>query len=74
MFAKIEVNGANAHPLFQYLKHVRSGILGVFGIEAIQWNFTKFLVDAEGKTVKRFAPSTKPASLREEIYKLLPKR
>ncbi len=74
MFAKIEVNGANAHPLFQYLKHVRSGILGVLGIEAIQWNFTKFLVDAEGKTVKRFAPSTKPASLREEIYKLLPKR
>ncbi len=74
MFAKIEVNGANAHPLFQYLKHVRSGILGVLGIEAIQWNFTKFLVDAEGKTVKRFAPSTKPASLREEIDKLLPKR
>ena len=53
MFAKIEVNGANAHPLYKYLKDKEPGLLG---IEAIKWNFTKFLVDRKGKVVKRYAP------------------
>jgi glutathione peroxidase len=71
IFAKVEVNGANTHPLFQYLKHQKSGILGALGVEAIQWNFTKFVVDASGRVVKRFAPSTSPAALKPEIDKLL---
>jgi glutathione peroxidase len=71
MFAKIEVNGADTHPLFQYLKHQRSGILGVLGVEAIQWNFTKFLVDRSGSVVKRLSPATSPASMKPEIEKLL---
>ncbi|MBS0170216.1 MAG: glutathione peroxidase [Nitrospira sp.] len=57
MFAKTEVNGPHAHPLYQYLKSEKSGILGT---EAIKWNFTKFLVGADGKVVKRYAPSDKP--------------
>ena len=58
MFAKIDVNGPAAHPLYQYLKESRPGL---FGSERIKWNFTKFLVDRTGKVVNRFAPSTKPA-------------
>ena len=57
MFAKIDVNGANAHPLYQYLKSEKPGILGT---EAIKWNFTKFLVGADGTVLKRYAPSEKP--------------
>jgi glutathione peroxidase len=71
LFAKIDVNGADAHPLYKFLKGERSGILGMFGLGSIKWNFTKFLVDREGKIVARFAPSTTPAQLAPEIGKLL---
>jgi len=68
LFAKIEVNGPEAHPLYQYLKKVRPGI---FGTGRIKWNFTKFLVDRRGCVVRRYAPSTKPASLAPAIEGLL---
>ena len=68
MFAKIDVNGANAHPLYKYLKDKEPGLLG---IEAIKWNFTKFLVDRSGKVIKRYAPQTKPESITDDIEKLL---
>ncbi len=64
MFAKVDVNGANTHPLYQYLKHEAKGLLGS---EAIKWNFTKFLVDAEGKVVKRYAPTDTPESIGKEL-------
>lgn len=67
MFAKIDVNGAHAHPLYNYLKSEKSGLLGA----AIRWNFTKFLVDRAGRVVARFAPTTKPHSLRDKIEALL---
>jgi len=68
MFAKIEVNGPNAHPLYQSLKTARPGVMGSKGIK---WNFTKFLVDPKGEVVKRYAPTDKPASLRKDIEALL---
>jgi glutathione peroxidase len=68
MFAKVDVNGANAHPLFVYLTEKAPGILGT---KAIKWNFTKFLVDKNGNVVGRFAPQTKPSELKQEIEKLL---
>jgi glutathione peroxidase len=68
MFAKIDVNGANAHQLFQYLTQAKPGILGT---EAIKWNFTKFLIDRDGEPVARYAPQTKPEELEEPIRKLL---
>ncbi len=68
MFSKIEVNGANAHPLYKYLKDKEPGLLG---IEAIKWNFTKFLVDRKGNIIKRYAPTTKPEAIAEDIEKLL---
>jgi glutathione peroxidase len=68
VFAKIEVNGAGAHPLFQYLKQAQRGVLGT---ESIKWNFTKFLVDRQGHVVERFAPTTKPAAIESAIEKLL---
>jgi glutathione peroxidase len=67
MFAKIDVNGGNAHPLYQYLKNARSGLLGA----SIKWNFTKFLVDRAGNVVARHAPTTKPEALTKEIEALL---
>jgi glutathione peroxidase len=67
MFEKIDVNGANAHPLYNYLKSEKSGLLG----SGIKWNFTKFLVDRAGRVVGRYAPTTKPESLKEEIEALL---
>ncbi len=67
MFAKIDVNGGNAHPLFQYLKREKSGLLGA----SIKWNFTKFLVDRSGKVVARHAPTARPESLTREIEGLL---
>jgi glutathione peroxidase len=67
MFDKIEVNGGNAHPLYNFLKSEKSGLLGA----AIKWNFTKFLVDRAGKVVARYAPTTKPESLKEETEALL---
>ncbi len=68
MFAKVEVNGDDAHPLYQHLKEEKPGVLGS---EGIKWNFTKFLVDKSGKVVKRFAPTDKPASLAKDVEKLL---
>jgi glutathione peroxidase len=68
MFAKIDVNGPAAHPLFQYLKEKRPGL---FGSERIKWNFTKFLVDRTGKVVDRFAPATKPQEIAGRIEELL---
>jgi glutathione peroxidase len=67
MFAKIEVNGSNAHPLFDYLKSEKAGLLG----PSIKWNFTKFLVDRSGKVVARHAPTAKPEGLTREIAALL---
>jgi glutathione peroxidase len=68
MFAKVEVNGDGAHPLYQFLKREGKGILGT---EAIKWNFTKFLVNREGQVVKRFAPNTEPQALEEQVEALL---
>ena len=67
MFAKIDVNGPDAHPLYRYLKHEKSGLLG----GRIKWNFTKFLVDREGHVVARYAPTTKPTDLQKPVAKLL---
>ena len=69
MFAKVNVNGDDAHPLFKQLKKAAPGLLGS---EGIKWNFTKFLVDPAGKTVKRYAPTDTPASLAKTIETLLP--
>ena len=67
LFAKIEVNGGGAHPLYQYLKSEKSGLLG----SSIKWNFTKFLIDRSGKVVARHAPTTSPEALTKEIEALL---
>lgn len=67
VMAKIDVNGADADPIFKYLKSEQSGIL----TSAIKWNFTKFLVDRDGKIVSRHAPTTKPLDLAKEIEALL---
>ena len=67
MFARIDVNGGSAHPLYQYLKAEKSGLLG----SSIKWNFTKFLVDRSGKVVARHAPTTTPEALKKEIEALL---
>jgi glutathione peroxidase len=64
MFAKIEVNGANVHPMFQTLKKEAPGLLGT---QAIKWNFTKFLVDKQLRVVRRYAPGDKPEKLAEDI-------
>ncbi|WP_235927671.1 glutathione peroxidase [Sandarakinorhabdus rubra] len=68
LFAKVEVNGDKAHPLFQWLKKAAPGLLGS---EAIKWNFTKFLIDRRGQPQERFAPATKPEALGPQIEKLL---
>jgi len=68
MFAKVDVNGANTAPVFQYLKKAKPGLLGS---EAIKWNFTKFLVDRNGKVVDRYAPNAEPESIAGDIEKLL---
>jgi glutathione peroxidase len=64
LFAKIDVNGPNAHPLYKYLKHEAKGLLGS---EAIKWNFTKFLVDSAGSVRKRYAPTDTPESIKPEL-------
>jgi len=64
LFAKIDVNGENTHPLYKYLKEAKKGLLGS---EAIKWNFTKFLVDKNGDVINRFAPATKPETLEVDI-------
>ncbi|MEA1920693.1 MAG: glutathione peroxidase [Campylobacterota bacterium] len=68
MFAKIDVNGENASPLYKYLKNEQSGLLWT---EGIKWNFTKFLIDRDGKVIKRYGSSTKPESIEEDIQTLL---
>ena len=67
MFAKIDVNGDNAHPLYQHLKREKGGLLGA----SIKWNFTKFLVNRAGEPVARYAPQAKPEELEAPIRKLL---
>jgi len=66
MFAKIDVNGEGTHPLYQWLKKEAKGLLGS---ESIKWNFTKFLVDAEGKVVKRYAPNDAPEKIEKDLAK-----
>ncbi|MGN2252622.1 glutathione peroxidase [Frateuria sp. GZRe12] len=68
LFAKIEVNGAGAHPLYRWLKREGKGVLGS---EAIKWNFTKFLVDPEGQVVRRFAPTDTPEKIGSDLAKRL---
>lgn len=68
IFAKVDVNGAGADPLFERLKSDAPGLLGS---KAIKWNFTKFLVDRGGNTVRRYAPTTKPAEIEKDIEALL---
>jgi glutathione peroxidase len=68
LFAKVEVNGADAAPVFKYLKTEKPGLLGS---EAIKWNFTKFLVDRKGKVLKRYAPNDTPESVAGDIEKAL---
>jgi len=68
IFAKIHVNGPNAHPLYRYLTRAKPGILGTKGIK---WNFTKFLIGRDGKPVARYAPQTKPEELEAPIRRLL---
>lgn len=70
VFGKIDVNGEDAHPLFRYLKAECPGTLGT---EAIKWNFTKFVVDRNGKVVDRHSPATSPSSLKPQLVKLLEK-
>jgi glutathione peroxidase len=68
MFAKVDVNGDNTHPIFAFLKAAAPGLLGT---EAIKWNFTKFLVDREGRVVARHASATKPEDMASDIERLL---
>ena len=68
LFAKIEVNGEHAHPLFRYLKKAAPGLLGS---EAIKWNFTKFLINRDGEVVKRYAPTLAPEASAKDIEALL---
>lgn len=68
MFAKIDVNGDEAHPLFKHLKEAAPGLLGM---NAVKWNFTKFLVDRQGNVLERYAPTTEPKDIAKDIEKLL---
>jgi len=68
LFEKVDVNGENTHPLYRYAKSKQKGI---FGTEAIKWNFTKFLINKKGEVIERFAPSTSPKSLEKVIEKYL---
>ena len=68
LFAKIEVNGANAHPLYKYLKAQAKGVLGS---ESIKWNFTKFLIDADGKVLTRYAPTDTPEKIEKDLARML---
>ena len=68
MFQKVDVNGDSAHPLFKYLKTQAPGLLGT---QAIKWNFTKFLVDKNGKVVDRYAPTDTPEKIAKDVARLL---
>ncbi|MBS4220526.1 glutathione peroxidase [Bacillus sp. FJAT-49711] len=67
MFAKIDVNGENEHPLYTYLKEQKNGLFS----KAIKWNFTKFLVDQKGLVVERYSPTTKPDQIEEDIVRYI---
>jgi glutathione peroxidase len=69
LFSKIEVNGDEAHPLYKFLKSEKTGLLG----DSIKWNFTKFLVDKQGKVIDRYAPMTPPARIASDIERQLAK-
>jgi glutathione peroxidase len=71
IFAKIEVNGPNTAPLYQFLKSQQGGLFGAFGFDSIKWNFTKFLIDRSGGVAGRYAPATPPADIEPAIEKLL---
>jgi glutathione peroxidase len=68
LFSKIEVNGANTHPLYKFLKKEAKGLLGT---EAIKWNFTKFLIDKDGKVVSRYAPTDTPEKIEKDVAGML---
>jgi len=68
LFAKIDVNGESAHPLYQYLKEAKPGLLGT---EAIKWNFTKFLIGRDGEPVKRYASRDTPEAITKDIEELI---
>ena len=68
LYAKIEVNGPNAHPIYKALKQAATGVLGT---EAIKWNFTKFLIDRDGNVVRRYAPTDKPERIEKDAAALL---
>jgi len=68
LFAKIDVNGAGAHPLYKFLKHAAPGVLGS---EAIKWNFTKFLIDRDGNVVRRYASAEKPGKIEKDVVAML---
>lgn len=70
MFGKIEVNGPNTHPIFRYLKERLGGLFG----SRIKWNFTKFLLDDQGRPLKRYAPITKPEKIEKDLIKILSKK
>ena len=67
MFSKVDVNGSDTHPLYEWLKKEKPGLLG---IGAIKWNFTKFLVDREGNVIKRYAPTDKPEAIGKDVARL----
>src|SRR6478609_1839605 len=69
LFAKIAVNGPAAHPLYKYLKSARRGFLGT---KRIKWNFTKFLIDRDGRVVRRFGPMVKPGRIEKDLLRILP--
>ncbi len=71
LFAKIDVNGPNAHPLYRFLKKEKPGLLGIVGSGAIRWNFTKFLIDRKGRVVARYGPAKEPGALASAIESLL---
>ncbi len=68
MFSRVEVNGSDAHPLYQWMKSEKGGLIG----GAIKWNFTKFLIDTEGRVVKRYGSTTDPAKIADDLAELLP--
>lgn len=68
LFEKVDVNGSQAHPLYQFLKSAAPGVLGS---KAIKWNFTKFLIDRDGRVIKRYSPLTPPNAIRKDIEQLL---
>ena len=68
MFSKVDVNGANAHPLYKYLTSAKKGLLGS---EGIKWNFTKFMVDKDGVVIERYAPTTKPEDIEKDVERAL---